>query len=193
MKHEVIRELHNMSHATEELLKSVKDAFIHEDHGSLEKANILSKEIHKKEKELTPKLVELSKEHDIKEYLAIPGHLERIGDFIENLMSCIKTKERESLLFSDKAVNEINILINDAERLLNNISDLILSKNTTLAGDIKKEVTELVEKANDFATEHEERLIEGLCQPKSSSVFLSMLDAIKEIALHSQRIAERLS
>jgi Na+/phosphate symporter len=192
MKNELIRKLHNMSHDIERILKLVKEAFIHNNTSILDEAEKRSKEVHKREKELTAELAKISKDAEIKIYLPIPGHLERVGDFIEGIISCIRTKEKEALLFSDKAIIEINNLINDTRKLLNNISDLILSKNVTLAKEIKEEVLDITDKANNFATEHEDRLIEGICQPKSSSVFLSILDSIKGIALHSQRISERI-
>ena len=44
----------------------------------------------------------------------------------------------------------------------------------------------------EYATLHEERLIEGLCLPVASSLYINMLDSIKNIAWHAKEIATKL-
>jgi len=50
----------------------------------------------------------------------------------------------------------------------------------------------IVRTANEYATKHEERLIEGLCLSKASPLFLEILDAVKEIASHARDIGKEL-
>jgi hypothetical protein len=43
--------------------------------------------------------------------------------------------------------------------------------------------------AIEYATLHEERLIKGVCLPIASSLYLTMLNAIKSIAWNAKEIA----
>jgi Na+/phosphate symporter len=47
--------------------------------------------------------------------------------------------------------------------------------------------------AEEYATLHEDRLITGECMPEASSIFLKMLDAIKDIAWNAKEIAVKLA
>jgi Na+/phosphate symporter len=58
---------------------------------------------------------------------------------------------------------------------------------------VRESAAEISRSASEFATMHEERLIEGLCMPKASPLFLDILDAIKGIAWHAKEIAEKLT
>jgi hypothetical protein len=47
--------------------------------------------------------------------------------------------------------------------------------------------------ATEYATMHEERLIAGVCVPRSASIYVKMLEAIKNTAWHSKEIAVKLA
>jgi Na+/phosphate symporter len=94
----------------------------------------------------------------------------------------IKEKFEEGILFSDKATKEIENLFSNTMMLLRNLNDGILTDNPTLKEQVKRDSKIAIDLANQYATEHEDRLIKGLCQMKASPIFLNMIDYFKVIA-----------
>jgi len=50
----------------------------------------------------------------------------------------------------------------------------------------------LQRQANAHETSHEDRLLSGVCLPRSSSSYLAMLDGFREVERHTRRIADAL-
>jgi Na+/phosphate symporter len=73
---------------------------------------------------------------------------------------------------------------------MKSVGDIILTKNALLTNHIVVEAEKLNKSANDSATLHEERLVLGICKPKSSSLFLDLLDSFKGILYHLKKIAD---
>jgi Na+/phosphate symporter len=191
---ELIIKLYDMNQSAMECIYLLQNAFVFESSKSLDECETRAKEIHGTEKLLTEQLIENAKaDPDLKVYVTVPGHTERIGDSIEDIIGCVRTKIRDGVLFSNKAVSETTFLMERLQDVLRNTSDIILSRNVILREYVKESAIEINRSANEFATMHEDRLIEGLCMPKASPLFLHMLDAIKGIAWHSREIAEKLT
>lgn len=79
------------------------------------------------------------------------------------------------------------------QEVLKNTSDIIPARNRIIREYVKESATEISRSANDFSTMHEERLVEGLCMPKASPLFLDIMDALKGISWHAKEIAEKLT
>src|SRR3989304_5383742 len=45
----------------------------------------------------------------------------------------------------------------------------------------------------EYARAHEDRLVDGVCRPASSSAYLGILDYLREITRHAQLIARRIA
>ncbi|NOX20871.1 MAG: hypothetical protein GXO99_06405 [Nitrospirae bacterium] len=188
-----VDEIHAMADRIEEALTYVYNAFIYNQNSPLEAAEKLTAEIREKERQLTPELIELSARDEIARlYAPIPSHLERIADNIEHIIRMIRTKNDENVLFSDKAVSELNFLFNRVKEVQSNLSDLILARNRFLANYIIESEKEIERAANEFSTLHEERLIEGICLPKASGIYVMILDALKRIVWNAKEIARKL-
>ncbi len=183
-----------MSQNARECVYLLQNTLIYSSPKSLDLCEAKIKEIKENEKILTPEFIERAKENlDLSVYIPVPGHIEKMAHFIENIILCARTKIREGILFSDRAASEITFLMERLQEVLENISDIILARNAIIRDYVKESVAEIGRSANDFATMHEERLIEGLCMPKASPLFLDILDAIKVIAWHAKEIAEKLT
>lgn len=176
---------------TLEMLSLTWSSFRRHDPSRLEKAAALGRSIHKLEKELTAHL--LGAPADAEGLRFIPGHLERIGDAIEGLVRCLRTMETEGTLFTDRGVREVNTLFEQAIELLECARDLTLTGSRVLARHLEVESTRFQDLASEFARAHEERLIEGVCMPRASSVYLAILDYLREVVRHTRRIGERLT
>ncbi len=189
-----INELQEMSTHVEECISLLEDAFEHNRKKSLDECEKIARDIHTSERILTETLVTLSKDNDsAKSYIPVPGHLERIGDHIEGIIHCLRTKVNGKIIFSDKAMDEMRSLLQRVKAVVNSTSDLILSKNKTISNYVVDSESAIESSANQFATFHEDRMIEGLCLPEASSIYLHVLDALKGIAWHARQIAEKLT
>jgi hypothetical protein len=191
---EPITKLYDMNQSAVECVYLLQNAFTFNSLKSLDECEAKAKEMHQTEKALTEGFIEDAKvDPDARVYVSVPGHIERMVNFIENIVGCIRAKIRDGILFSDKAVSETTFLLERLQDVLRNTSDIILSRNVILREYVKESAAEINRSANEFATMHEDRLIEGLCMPVASPLFLHMLDAIKGIAWHAMSIAEKLT
>lgn len=125
-------------------------------------------------------------------YISVPSHVERSAAELERIAVSLSAKIKEDLLFSDKAQSEVNFMFEKIKDILANARDMVLARNSIIGNYIIESERALMMSANDFSTQHEERLIGGVCLPRSSAVYLALLDAFKAIAWHSKEMASGL-
>lgn len=193
----VQEEIQQMCEQTAQMLKLTWEGFRRQDVRSLQPAEKLGREIHQREKVLTEWVVKdaaggagFGKEPEL---AFVPMHLERIGDNIELLVGAIHAMIKEGIPFSDRAMREVNSLFEKAIDLTECVRDTIATKNRVLIEHILQEGEQFERMANEYATAHQQRLIEGLCLSRASSVFLAVLDYLRGIAWHIRQIAPKLS
>ena len=120
-------------------------------------------------------------------------HLRMVGDILSELAAPIGQKMKEGILFSDKAVAQANQLFDHLTGILRSILDTLKTDNEFLKRYVMEEGQRLTQACNDFATEHEARLIEGVCLPQAAPLFLALLDGMRTIGQHAMNIAKILS
>ncbi len=183
-----------MLHKLRESAELIHKALIIPNPQKLEKSDILSHEVHNEEKALTGSIVCYPDTTGpiVRAVVLFPGKLERIGDYLESIANCARIRARDGIPFSDKALAELTQLFNLFEEILKDFSDSILApRPELLEGILAKEKT-LAQKAVDFALAHEARLISGLCVPKASSLYLDILDSVKNSGGHLRTMVESL-
>jgi Na+/phosphate symporter len=191
---ELIGKLHDMVQEAAECIDLLQNAFIYDSSKYLDECEVKAKEIRHNGEVLTQEIIEEAKgDTDVRMYVSVPGHIERLGKYIENIINSIRAKIREGILCSDKAVSEFNFLMQRTQEVLKNTSDIILARNVIIRDYVKSSAVEISRSADEYATKHEERLIEGVCMPKASPMFLDFMDAVKGIAWHAKEIAEKLT
>jgi len=191
---ELVSRLHDMNRNLEDCMYLLQNAFIYNSSKSLDECEVKAKEIHENEKIFTEEVIaEVKADPDLRVYVSVPGHIERMGDYIEDIIGCIRTKIKEGILFTDKAVSEVTFLMERLREVLKNTSDIILARNIIIRDYVREYATEISRSANEFSTMHEERLVKGLCMPKASPLFLDIMDTLKGIAWHAKEIAEKLT
>lgn len=123
----------------------------------------------------------------------VVSHFLRICGYLENMADTLRKKSSENILFSDRGVTEISFLSQTLADILRATADLVLVRNPILIRYVLESETMVEKMTIEYATQHEERLIEGLCLPLAAPVFLSMLDTFKGIAREAKAVAEKLS
>ena len=191
---ELAHQMHTMGTKTGECLSFLQKAFIHSDRESLNHFFAQLSAIRAEAPQLSKKVAETARHDKTKEvYVDIPKHFLGICDHLEILAGMLKKMIDENILFSDRAITELSFLSQSLLEIQNAATDLVLVKNPILIRYVQ-ESEAMVEKATtEYATRHEERLIEGLCLPVSSSVYLKILEALKGIAREAKSIAESMS
>lgn len=190
---ELLKTMHEMANNAENCISFLQTAFIYNSLKPLKECHFLADTIKKSETRLTKGIAELARNnHDLKPYVSIPVHLSRIGESIEKLAGLVEKRIKEDILFSDRAVTEITFLLQRLIDVLRPTADIILAKNTILRRYVEESEAGITRRAIEYATLHEERLVEGLCLPVASSLYINMLDAVKDIAWHAKEIAVKL-
>lgn len=185
--------LHDSINIAEDCISLLRNAFIYNASNLLGECNLKIEVIKKEVTRVTKEIQESDHDnYELVTYFSIPDHILNIGQSIEKLSDLIGRKISEHILFSDKAVQETVFLLQRLIEILEPTADIILARNTFLSLYIEESQTGLGDTAMEYATLHEERLIKGICMPSASSLYISMLGIIKNIAWQSKEIAVKL-
>ncbi len=128
----------------------------------------------------------------VKPYLFIASCFDRMGYNIEGILDRLKRMIRGQILFTDRAIKEIDDIFLETIGLLENLPDLFLTRNKLLAQQVAAKGKSVFTLADAYAEEHEKRLIEGICVPQSSPVYLDILTSLKDIVGLVREIAEKV-
>lgn len=120
----------------------------------------------------------------------ISSELQKIAYSADKMVINIRRKIDEGVLFSDKAVAELKDIFGAVLNCLNNSHDLFLTKNPVLVEHILQQTVKYEEIIRRYAEEHQDRLIRGVCLPRSSLIYLLILESLKDILWYIRCIAK---
>lgn len=181
-----------------DMVGAARDAFNRHSGTSLEQLKNLHGELTQKIKALEEELgimvgkVSGDQRASLIRLQSVLTHLQMMGDNLLELSHPIGRKMQEGILFSDKAVSQANQLFDRLTGILRSILDTLKTDNDFLKSYVLEEGQRLTQDCNDFATEHEARLIEGLCLPQAAPLFLALLDAMRTMGQRAANIARIL-
>ena len=127
-----------------------------------------------------------------KPYLSIASSFDRMTYDIEGILERVRGKSENHILFSDGAVKEVNDIFQEAMRLLEYLPNLITTENKLLGQRIGEEGKSVFEIVNTYSEEHEERLIQGICEPRHSPVYLGILESLKGVMVHTLEVSGKI-
>jgi phosphate:Na+ symporter len=193
---DIDKEIIRMFDLAQEMFVFTWEGFKRLDEERLREAQKIGKELHEKEKVLTDSIMtRYSRGENLRDEITIghiPSHLERVGDNIELLLRCGASIIQEGVCFSDRAINEINTLFDKAIEILQSASDALKTNDKEKLLAVGEQGRELQEIIREYSLSHYDRLIEGVCMPKASSLYLAILDYLSGIEKHIRNIAERM-
>ena len=135
---------------------------------------------------------EREKDETEKKFIKLLPHLHLIAMIFGNLINTKKERIASDVLFSEKAIHEIDDLYTLMQVQFEDTKDFILTKNSHLKLAIKAGMGKIYEMADEYALEHETRLITGLCLVKASYLYLIIVDSIKRISRELTDFSEKL-
>ena len=164
---------------------------------SFKEAEALEEKLHRYSSELTSFIIsktpstEKEKEF-VKPYLSIASGLDRMAYNIEGILDRVRGKAENHIFFSDQAVKEVNGVFQEAMRLLENLRHLLTTESKSLAQRIGEEGRSVIKTADGYSEEHEERLMNGICAPKHSPVYLSIIESLKGVTVHTLAVSGKI-
>lgn len=191
---DVKKEIYLIMHKALEMVELTEDGFTKSKLSSLDHADELSREIHIKEDALTATLAKMaSTNKEARAILSVPSHIEKIASSIKRITENSRSRIKEGLLFSDKAIQETGKLFNKTKEVLKKAGEAAVTGAKAAIENALSESVAIERMANEFATAHEERLVTGECSPKSSSTYLCILYAFEDMGGHIKDATNRLS
>lgn len=127
-----------------------------------------------------------------KPYLSIASSFDRMNYNMDGMVDRLNSMFKDRIFFSDRAMKEINDIFQEAMDLLESLPDLIQTRNKLLAQHMGEQVKSILKIANGYSEEHEERLIQGVCMPKSSPLYLGLLESLKGIIAHTLEVSGKI-
>jgi Na+/phosphate symporter len=181
------------------MMGAARDAFNRHSRASLEEVQKLAKAVSEDTRVVSSQLKVLSDKKPDPEraglirLASVTSRVAVIGDHIGGLAQPIEKKIKDAVLFSDKAVIQTNYLFDQHSGMIRSVLDIVKTDNNFLKKYVQEEARKLVQACADFATEHEERLIEGLCLPQAAPIFLAILDRFRLMGEHEMEVAGLLA
>ncbi len=173
------------------------DSFRRPTEKSFEDAEEVNDKLHHYSAELTSFIISKSPSAEkgrdwAKPYLSIVSSLDRMAYNIEGILGRLGVKSQSHVLFSDQAVKEVNDVFQEATRLLENLPNLITTENKALAQRMGEEGRVMLKIANGYSETHEERLIQGICVPKSSPIYLGIIESLEGVIVHILEVSGKI-
>ena len=181
-----------------EMLRLCRVAFLRTDADPLERVKLLAGDVHRREEHLTQHAIIQLREAPCslgaaEQLKFAPAALERVGDAVEALAICAWRRVREELVLSEAALHEIRTLFDGVTDLVETVGAAVTTRNHVLIRHLREDGARIQGQTHSYETAHQERLMSGVCPPRSSSLFLAMLDSFREIERYTRRLADSLS
>ncbi|MEW6112017.1 MAG: hypothetical protein AB1664_07795 [Thermodesulfobacteriota bacterium] len=153
----------------------------------------LAEEVRRQEKVLTKDLVSSKVRGELlKGVIRFPYRLERIGDLLEGILRCCRTKTRDHIPFSEKAHAELDQLFAVLLDMMANLRDAFRTPNKILLEHILSQGDKLRQMVEDFKITHWDRLEGGYCAVEASPVYRDILDSFRLINEYLEKMAKTL-
>lgn len=124
--------------------------------------------------------------------ISILTHLLIITETTCRLEETLQKQIKEGVLFSDKAISQVGYLFDKQTGILSNIADIMRNDEKEIHRQTLDECKNLGQSCLQFATDHEMRLVEGLCFPLSAPLFLAIIDQMQTIIHHERKVVTLL-
>lgn len=180
-----------------EQAETARRGFRRLDEQDLLHAEALGRDLRQRARDLTARILE---EHaalrgsDLatRSLLTLPGHLERLADHMDALVDVVRLVREEGLSFTDRARQEFAMLADGTLEVLRALRDLVRTWNPAMHRHLLETARQLDVRTDEIADGHLERLILGICVPRSSSAFVTVLDHLSSVRRHVVEMADRM-
>jgi Na+/phosphate symporter len=198
MQKEVEEKLARVTNCAAQMLEETFQGFRKQTKESVLEVESYRREVQKASSDLTEFLVSKSSSGEdgkewAKPYLSMALSYDRMVHNIEGIVNQLTVMVQGGITFSDRAIQEVNDIFQEAMDLLERLPDLIRTENRLLARQMGEKGRAAFKMGNGFSEEHEDRLIHGICVPKSSPIYLGLLESLKGILVHTLEVTGKVA
>jgi phosphate:Na+ symporter len=122
----------------------------------------------------------------------IANDIERMGDHCKNVVEFAMQKENEKIPFSKEAITDVSETFSVLNQMVDDAIHSLQDENIELAKKVLYEENEVDNLENKLRVRHLERLNSGLCNPKSTVIFIELIHNLERIGDHCNNIAEAI-
>ena len=126
-----------------------------------------------------------------KRLLMLVPSLQRMAQAMETILVRTKTKCESAILFTEKGMGELTQVISSVNELTRDTRDVFATGNPRLKNHARAEMEKITRMADEFALEHQQRMIIGVCTPQASYLYVDMMDGLKKIASELAYLSEK--
>ena len=193
---QVTKELTRMGNISREMLDNVLFALLDNKERIIKDINLKEDILDTIHREITSYLLLVSqkalspKESErLNNLMNISGHLERVGDHIENIADMAEIKINEKLPFSQKAEKDLKYIFSKVGKSLRHAMKALQDHNIEMAKMIAKREDDIDRLEENLRNEHIDRLKGQICNPESGIVYIDILSNLERIGDHSYDIS----
>ena len=128
----------------------------------------------------------------IKPYLSIASSLGLLTYNIQSTLDRVRGKSENHILFSDQADKEVNDIFRETIGLLRNLPNLFTTESKFLAQQVGEQGRSMFKIADSYSEDHEDRLINGICVPKHSPLYLGIIESLKGVIVHTLAVSGKI-
>lgn len=191
---EIVKGFQNLLSNANEIVNNTFDGYLKQNEVALESAVEKNRENAQYIKQLYQNIEEME-ELEKKEYAllyGLLGHFEKLKFNHDKLINWTRFKNKSMILFTNTAAGEIEELFKGIRDIYNYLHELLFRRNPVLIRYIFRETNKYELISRRFVIEHEERLQQGICPARASTVYLQMLITFEDILWHLHFIALEL-
>jgi len=173
------------------------DGFISNSPAKIEEVYETEKRINLMEEEIINYLVKLSnaslsldQRESIDTLFHVVSDIERVGDHAENIVELLEYKFANEISFSDQAITELEDIYGTALKAIDVSLESFQSEDESQARKVTAIEDRIDELEKSLKKKHIKRVTDGVCKPKSSILFLELINNIERVGDHAMNIAE---
>ncbi|MEJ2717324.1 MAG: hypothetical protein P8182_09325 [Deltaproteobacteria bacterium] len=176
-----------------EITRSLSEC-VHECHAStMERCGSLAQDVHKQEQVLTRIIVSSEVSPELRTGLInFPYRLERIGDMLESVLKCCRTKAMQSIHFSEPAHRDLDQFFDSLLTTMVDLRDALVTPKRAALEVIRADGQRIDLLFEAFREAHWQRLERGVCAVEASSTFRDILDSLKSVNEYLVKIGTKM-
>lgn len=123
--------------------------------------------------------------------LALLPACQRLGIAMEDLVDGVQAMVETGVCLTDKALSEISEVMALLKDLARDTNDAISSGNSHFREYAVSSARHIRERSVEVGLGHQERLDTGICSPKASFLYLTVMDSLKRVAQELGNLCEK--
>lgn len=189
----VCTSIDHFSHETSMMVEKAFEGLMKHNRRTLDEAQKIGDRVILESKQLVQAVLsakESSNVFSMATIVEISSEFQKIAYSAEKMIINVRKKIDEGVLFSDKALSELKDIYGAVLNCLEACHDSVLTQNPVLVEHILRQTEKYDDVTRKYAEEHQDRLIRGICLPKSSLIYLLVLESLKDILWYIKCIAK---